>query len=492
MQLQPLVESGLAWLETAILLYFLLVNGFYLLLLVSAGIEMWRHTHSVRGEDRRLVLSSPVAPRISVLAPAYNESATIEESVRALLALEYPDLEIVVINDGSKDATLEVLKDRFELEPIHTIYRRRIHTEPVVQLYRSRVNPNLLVADKENGGKADSLNAGLDLATGELVCAIDADTLIEPDALLRMVRPFLRTDDVLAAGGTIRVVNDCDVENGRVTKVRVPRRFLPAVQVIEYLRAFLFGRLGWNRLGGNLIISGAFGLFRREVMIEAGGYIHDTVGEDMELVARIRRTARETGHKSQRVDFIPDPVAWTEVPETLRVLGRQRDRWHRGLVDTLWRHRSVLLNPRYGALGLVVFPHFFFVELLAPFVEVVGLAGLVVGLSIGALNVSFALLFFLVAYGLGVLLNALTLALEEYSFQRYDRQGQRLRLMGLSLIDSVGYRHMTIFWRIRGVISFLRGRTDWGAMERRGLGAGDRSALAVAGPDDPLPSEETQ
>jgi cellulose synthase/poly-beta-1,6-N-acetylglucosamine synthase-like glycosyltransferase len=358
----------------------------------------------------------------------------------------------------------------------------------VNQLYRSRVNPSLLIADKENGGKADSLNAGLDLATGELVCAIDADTLIEPDALLRMVRPFLRSDDVLAAGGTIRVVNDCDVENGRVRKIRVPRSFLPAVQVIEYLRAFLFGRLGWNRLGGNLIISGAFGLFRREVMIEAGGYMHDTVGEDMELVARIRRTAREKGHKTQRVDFIPDPVAWTEVPESWAVLGRQRDRWHRGLADTLWRHRKVLLNPRYGALGLVVFPHFFFVELIAPVVELVGLVGLAVGLFIGAIDVSFALLFFLVAYGLGVLLSALTLVLEEFSFQRYDRQGQRLRLMGYSLFDSVGYRHVTVYWRLRGIVSYLRGRTEWGAMERRGIGVGD---TAQSGSENTLPAEQT-
>lgn len=470
------VGTGLTWLEGAILVYFLAVNGFYLLLLVSAGLEMWRHGQTVRGEDRRRVLSSPVAPRISVLAPAYNEMATIEESIQALLSLEYPDLEIVVINDGSADATLEVLKDRFELEPVHTIYRQRMQTEPVRQLYRSRINPNLLVADKENGGKADSLNAGLDLATGELVCAIDADTLIEPDALVRMVRPFLRSDDVLAAGGTIRVVNDCDVRYGRVTKVRVPGSFLPAVQIIEYLRAFLFGRLGWNRLGGNLIISGAFGLFRREPMIAAGGYEHRTVGEDMELVARLRRSARERGGRRQRVDFIPDPVAWTEVPESWGVLGRQRDRWHRGLADTLWRHRKLILNPRYGALGLVVFPYFAFVELAAPVVEVVGLLGLAIGLYIGALDLSFALLFFLVAYGLGVLLNALTLALEEFSFQRYDRQGQRLRLMGLSLIDSVGYRHITVIWRLRGLIGFLRGRTEWGAMERRGIGAGDTSA----------------
>lgn len=479
------VARGLVGLEVGILLYFVAVNAFYFLLLASAALEMRRHLHASRGEDRRRVLSSDVAPRISVLAPAYNEAATIEESVRALLSLEYPDLEVVVLNDGSTDATLEVLKDRFELEPVRTVYRRRIPTEPVRQLYRSRSNPSLLVADKANGGKADSLNAGLDLASGELVCAIDADTLIEPDALLRMVRPFLQHEAVLAAGGTIRVVNGCTVSHGRVLRVRPPRSPLAGIQVVEYLRAFLFGRLGWNRLGGNLIISGAFGLFRREAVIRAGGYLHETVGEDMELVARLRRRSYEDGGP-RRVDFIPDPVAWTEVPDRLRGLRRQRDRWHRGLADTLWRHRGLLLNPRYGALGMVVFPYYVLVELLAPVVELVGLAGLLAGLLVGAVDWRFAALFFLAAYGLGLLLNVFTLLLEELSFQRYDRQRHRLVLIGYSLLESLGYRQLTVAWRIQGLVGFLRGRREWGAMERRGLGAG-RSGGGGARPGGPRP-----
>jgi len=462
-----LAARGLVQLETAILVYFLVVNGFYLLLLASAAAEMRQHMFSIRAENLRRVLGSDVAPRVSVLAPAYNEGPTVEQSVRALLALEYPDLEIVVVNDGSRDSTMDILKDRFALVPVHTVYQRRLDTREIRQLYRSRAHPNLVVADKENGGKADALNAALNLASGDLVCAIDADTLVEPDSLLRMVRPFLRNQDVLAAGGTIRVLNDCTVVSGRVVEVRAPQRFVPGVQVIEYLRAFLFGRLGWNRLGGNMIISGAFGLFRRAAVIDGGGYLHDTVGEDAELVARLRRRGYETGGP-HRVDFIPDPVAWTEVPETLRVLRRQRDRWHRGLADTLWRHRAVLLNPRYGAMGMLVFPYFVFVELLAPIVEVIGLVGLLVGLLIGALNTSFALLFFLAAYGLGLLMNALTLLLEEFSFQRYGRLRERLRLLAYSLLESLGYRQLTVAWRIEGLISYLRGRQEWGAMERRG------------------------
>jgi cellulose synthase/poly-beta-1,6-N-acetylglucosamine synthase-like glycosyltransferase len=283
-----------------------------------------------------------------------------------------------------------------------------------------------------------------------------------------MVRPFLNTDDMLAVGGTIRIANGSKVRSGRVVETNVPRRPIPGFQTVEYLRAFLFGRLGWNRLGGNLIISGAFGLFRRESVLAAGGYAHDTVGEDMELVLRLRRRGYETGGP-HRIDFVPDPVAWTEAPETLRVLGRQRDRWHRGLADVMWRHRRLLFNPFYGAMGLVAFPYFFFVELLAPVVEAVGLLGLVFGLALGAVDVPFAVLFFLSAYGLGALLTTATLVLEELTFHRYDTRRDRLLLVAWSLLENCGYRQLTVWWRLRGLVSYLRGSKQWGAMERRGF-----------------------
>ncbi|HEU0054965.1 MAG TPA: glycosyltransferase [Longimicrobium sp.] len=456
-------------LEWAILVYFLVVNGWYAILLVSAAFEMREYVLLARGQARWKLAGSRVAPSISMLAPAYNEAATIAESVRALLALYYPSLEVVVVNDGSKDDTLRVLVEEFELQPIHPIYQKRIASNDVVALYRSRSHPNLVVVDKVNGGKADALNAGLNLATGELVCAIDADTLIEPDALQRMVRPFLRKGDVVAAGGTIRIANGSRVDTGRVVMARVPRRAIPGFQVVEYLRAFLFGRLGWNRVGGNLIISGAFGLFRRDAMIAAGGYLHETVGEDMELALRLRRLGYEKGGP-KRIDFIPDPVAWTEAPESLRVLGRQRDRWHRGLADVLWRHRRVFLNPRYGAMGLVSFPYFVVIELLAPVVETIGLLGLLAGMLIGAINWPFAILFFLTAYALGAVLTMMTLVLEEMSFHRYQGFVDRVLLMTWALLENLGYRQWTVWWRLRGIWKYLRGSRSWGAMERRGFG----------------------
>lgn len=463
-------EFALVRIEWAILAYFVFVNSWYLVLLVCAAGELRRRLHDLRGQGRRLVIGSPLAPSISVIAPAYNEERTIVSSVKALLALQYPSLEVVVVNDGSPDGTMAALRDAFALIPIHPVFVRILDHREIRALYRSRTHPNLVVAEKENGGKADALNAGLNIATGELVCALDADSLVEGDALIRMVRPFLSDPTVAAAGGTVRVANGCVVEAGRVTVVRAPRRALAGIQAVEYLRAFLFGRLGWNALGGNLIVSGAFGLFRRDSVVTAGGYLADTVGEDVELVARIRRAGVESGRPS-RIVFIPDPVAWTEVPETFRVLGRQRDRWHRGLADTLFRHASLAFNPRFGALGLVVYPYFFAVELCAPVVEAIGLAGLAAGLWIDAVDWGFAALFFLVAYGYGLVLTVTTFLLEELSFHRYETARDRALLLLWAVLENFGYRQLTVFWRLRGILGFLRRRTDWGVMERRGFGA---------------------
>ena len=451
-----------------VLLYFVAVNSFYALLLASAGIEICEHLLKVENEARWRILGSGVAPRISVIAPAYNEAATIAESVKALLGLHYPNLEVVVISDGSRDATISVLQQQFELVPIYPICRRRLQTKALRQLYRSHFFPQLIVAEKENGGKADALNAGLNLATGELVCAIDADTLIERDALQRIVRPFLQSDDVVAAGGTIRVANGCTVEEGHIATPRVPRRALAGIQVVEYLRAFLFGRLGWDRLGGNLIISGAFGLFRREAVIAAGGYRQNTVGEDMELVMRLRKLGYERKVPS-RVEFVPDPVAWTEVPESLRLLGRQRERWQRGLAEVLWQNRRVFLNPSYGALGMFIYPYYLVVELLAPAIEAIGLLGIAVAFALNSVNLSFAILFVLLAYGCGLIFSLLALLLEEVSYRRYTGTRERLLLLAWAMLEHFGYRQATVLWRLRGMLKFCLGHSDWGPMERRGF-----------------------
>jgi cellulose synthase/poly-beta-1,6-N-acetylglucosamine synthase-like glycosyltransferase len=412
-------------------------------------------------------------PRITFIVPAYNEAANISESLRALLALDYPALDIVVINDGSTDGTMEVLQEQFALVEAPADYERLLDTKPLRGLYRTRNYPQLLVADKDNGGKADALNLGLNLASGEIICAIDADTLIEQEALIRALRPFRLDSSTVAVGGTIRVVNGSDVRGGQIERVRAPRHPLEGFQVIEYLRGFLVGRLGWNRLGGNLIVSGAFGLFKREAVIAVGGYLPGSVGEDLELIVRLRRHGYEM-KEPYRVGFIPYPVAWTEVPRSIRSLGRQRERWHRGLADTLRQHKSMLFHPAYGSVGMLSYIYLC-LELGAPVVEAVGIIAIIIGFVVGAVNLPFAISLFLVVYGYGLLMTMCSLLFEEFSFHRYGTVRDRVLLLIWAIFENFGYRQLTILWRLRGLFRSLRGRSpDWGVMQRMGYTWGDR------------------
>ncbi len=452
----------------AILVYFLALNSFYALLLVLSIPEIWEQTRLAEDEDFQRLMQSDALPPITILVPAYNEQKTIEASVTAILALNYRNYEVVVVNDGSKDDTLEALRHAFDLYEIPPTYPETIRTKPLRALYRSRARTKLVVIDKENGGKADSLNAAINASRFPLVIAVDADTLIEPDALLRLTRPFLLGRRIAAVGGTVRVANGCVVKHGQVMDARVPRRLLPGVQVVEYLRAFLFGRLGWNRLGGNLIISGAFGLFRKDHLLAVGGYDATSIVEDLDLVVRLHRYLRSRKVRYE-IPFIPDPVAWTEVPETLRVLARQRGRWQRGLVAAMWQYRGMLFNPRYGRVGLIAVPFYTFGEMLAPLVEVFGYVIIVAGLIAGVVNVSFALLFILVAWGYGMLLSLWAVVLEEVSFHRYRRLGDLVRLVLFATLENFGYHQCGVWWRLRAFFT-RRGRKHvWGEMTRRGF-----------------------
>jgi cellulose synthase/poly-beta-1,6-N-acetylglucosamine synthase-like glycosyltransferase len=454
--------------ELGFLVYFFALNSCYALLLLLSIPEIWEQTRLAGDDDLARLMRAEAPPPITILVPAYNEQATIVASVTALQALQYPQYEVVVVNDGSKDDTLAVLREAFELYEVPRVYVEAIGTKPLRALYRSRTHTRLLVLDKENGGKADGLNAAINASRFPLVIAVDADTLIEPDALLRLTRAFLFGRRIAAAGGTIRVANSCVVQAGRVVEPRVPRSMLPGIQVVEYLRAFLFGRLGWNRLGGSLIVSGAFGLFRKEYLLGIGGYSTGSVVEDLDLVVRLHRYLKEKG-LADEIGFIPDPVAWTEVPESGRILGAQRERWHRGLIATLWTYRRMLLNPRFGRVGLLAMPFFTFGEMLAPVVEIAGYAFTIVGLAVGRVDLSFALLLVLVGWGYGMVLSLWAVALEEATFHRYRRPGDLLRLLWFVVIEAFGYRQRTAWWRFRAFWTVWRGGRSWGEMVRRGF-----------------------
>jgi cellulose synthase/poly-beta-1,6-N-acetylglucosamine synthase-like glycosyltransferase len=451
----------------AVLGYFLLLNGVYVVLYAISFARISDYARREVFGGLSELFASDYAPPVSVVVPAYNEEATIAESVRSFLALRYPLHEVIVVNDGSRDGTLEVLVREFDLHESDQPVRKQLKTAEIFAIYTSPAE-RLVVVDKANGGKADALNAGICAARYPFVCCIDADIILEEDALLRVARPMVESSEVAAVGGIVRVANGCWVDKGRVVEVRTPGGAIPTFQVVEYLRAFLAARTGWSALNCLLIISGAFGMFRRRDLIASGGYAHDTVGEDMELVTRMHRTLRGAG-RNYKVTFVPDPVAWTEVPVTLRVLRRQRDRWHRGLIETLLRHRGMLFNPRYGTVGLLATPFYFLFELIGPVVELLGYLAFAAGLLLGILNLEFALAFFLAAVGLGALMSIAAVFLEELRLRRYPRWSDLLKLTTYGILENFGYRQINTVWRVLAIASFLRKNTDWGAMERKGF-----------------------
>jgi cellulose synthase/poly-beta-1,6-N-acetylglucosamine synthase-like glycosyltransferase len=454
-------------LSYVVLAYFLVANSVYLALYAISFVEVSRYVRKESFWGLSDLFASNYAPPVSVIVPAYNEQATIADSVRSFLSLHYPRHEVIVVNDGSTDQTLEILRTEFDLYDSVQPVRRQLQTAPIRGVLTSP-SQQLVVLDKDNGGKADALNAGVCAARYPLVCCLDADMILEEEALLRVVRPMVESSDVVAVGGIVRVANGCEFAAGRLVRAGTPSRLLPSFQVVEYLRAFITTRTAWSRLNCLLIISGAFGLFRRQDLVAAGGYATDSVGEDMELATRMHRTLRETNRR-YRISFVPDPVAWTEAPETLRVLGRQRDRWHRGLIDSLSRHRRMLLNPRYGTVGMVAMPYFVLFELLGPVLELVGYGALVAGLFMGALDPQFAVVFLVAAVGLGTLLSVAAVFLEELRLAKYTHWRDLAKLLACSVLENLGYRQLTTLWRVTAIVSYLRDNRDWGVMERRGF-----------------------
>lgn len=453
--------------------YFVVVNLTYTFFLGMSFREILYYMRHNSFGNLRLLVQSELTPPVSILAPAYNEEPTVVESVKSLLKLNYGKYEVVVINDGSKDGTLSRLIREFQLYPSKQVYRELVKAKQVRGIYKSRqpAYRGLVVVDKDNGGKADALNVGINVSRYEYFCAIDADSLLEEDSLQKVVKPFLEDSTMVAVGGIVRIANGCTVVNGRVVKVGLSGKLLPIIQVVEYFRAFLSGRMIWHGVNGLLIISGAFGMFRRTAVIEVGGYRHDTVGEDMELVVRLHRKMREW-KRPYRIAFVPDPVCWTEAPDTPRMLGRQRNRWHRGLFDTMLIHRNMFLNPRYGVVGLAAMPYFVIVELLGPLIEFFGYCALVLLIALNLLNAEMAILFFIVALFYGAMYSVGAVLLEEVSFQRYPKPSDLALLLSVGVLENFGYRQMTTWWRLKGFWDYLRGKKAWGTMQRKGFAAG--------------------
>ncbi|MHC1690337.1 MAG: glycosyltransferase [Bacteroidales bacterium] len=464
------------------ILNFILLNGIfifaiaifasYMIMSVLSGLELIKYKKKNSFVDYSAIISSPLAPSLTILAPSYNEGNTIIENIRSLLSLHYGDFEVVIINDGSKDDTMEKIIQHYHLVKVDYFVNYTIPTKPVRSVYKStnKAYNRLTVIDKENGGKADSLNAGINLSNKNYVVCIDVDCILEEDALLKLVKPFLENNKerVIATGGVIRAVNSCEVKDGKIVKVNLPSNLIARLQALEYNRTFLMGRVAWSRINGLLLISGACGVFDREIVIKAGGYDSKTVGEDMELIVRMRRYMYENDLKC-RVVYIPDPLCWTEVPETLKILSRQRNRWTRGTIETLLKHKSLFFNPKYGNLGMLGIPYWFFFEWMAPFVEAIGIVYVILIIAIGTPNWPIFIILMGFTYFFAIVFSAWSILFDEFSFPRYRRNRDIVKLILISLIEPIVYHPFNVWFALKGNYHYFTGVRSWGKMERKGF-----------------------
>lgn len=460
--------------------YLIAICAFYFIIFANAFLRLKKEQGLHNVEPYRQVKTSAFTPPISIVVPAYNEEVGIVDTVLSLITgsgrLDYPEYEVIVVNDGSKDDSFDILAERFKLVPAtNRVVPKRggIGTRPIKGIYYSEIYPNLLLVDKENGGKSDALNAGINLAKYPYFASIDGDTILESDSLLKIMKPIVENDDqeILAAGGNVLIANSSKVEKGQMQELRLSRNPLIVMQTIEYMRAFLMGRIGLSKENLLLIVSGAFGVFKTSRVIQAGGYRTDTVGEDMELVVRLHRLNIENGWGA-KIQFVADPVCYTEAPDSLTFLKRQRMRWHQGLFESLWTHRKMLFHPKYKGIGLIAMPYFVFVELLGPIVELLGYLIIAFGLAAGNVHLSQMLPLILLMIVYGSFLSMGAVLLEEWRLGKHQKLGDLNRLFFYALTESLWYRPLTTAWRFMAVLVALTGkRRGWGEMKRKGISA---------------------
>ena len=474
MEIEYIIRNILLTFHYFFLIFTVLIVGSYIILAIFSSretIEYLKKNSFVNYED---LLTSDIAPSISIIAPAYNESLNIVENVRSLLSTHYVNYDVIIVNDGSKDDSLEKLIEAYDLERVNYLINQKVPTKPLrAGVFKSK-NPafeKLIVVDKENGGKADALNCGINISESKYLACIDVDCLLLEDSLQRMVKPFLEYTDrkVIASGGVIRIANSCKIENGKLLEVNFPDKWLERVQILEYLRSFLLGRMAWARLNGLLVISGAFGLFDKEIAIKVGGYDTTTVGEDMEIIVRMRRYMEEE-KLPYKVAYIPDPLCWTEAPDNRKILISQRNRWTRGTIETLKIHKKIGFNPKYGILGLLSFPYWLIFERLAPLVEVLGMLYFLFLVCYQQISWSFVVGLFLLAYLFSLLFSFVAIFTEEFTYHQYKKKGIGLKLILTVFLEPLILHPLILYAAIRGNYDYyFNKKKKWGVMVRKGL-----------------------
>ena len=453
-----------------ILIYTCIIITTYTGMLIFAFIEMrkqYKLDKTALDED---YIDAFYSKPLSIIIPAYNEEVGVVDSIHSVLNLKYPQTELIVVNDGSTDQTQQIVIEQFKMKRIPKVVKEQIKSKPILNIYQSEIHRNLYLIEKENGGKADALNAGINLAKYPYFCSIDGDSILDEKSLLRVMKPIIMSnEEVIAAGGNVRIANGLDVHMGSVYQKReLPNRPLVLMQIIEYTRAFMMGRISLAKFNLILIISGAFSVFAKEWVVKVGGYSVQTIGEDMELVVKLHRYLYENKIE-KRIEFVPDPVCWTEAPESLSVLRKQRRRWHQGLIESLVKHKKMTLNPKYGKIGMISFPYFWIVECFGPIIELGGYIYIIVALFMGKVYFEFALLLALLFILYGSILSAFSVLMETWSVNVYSGTKNFFKLILLSLTEAFWYRPLTMIWRCEAFIQVLLGRKSWGHMKRVGL-----------------------
>lgn len=469
-----LPEGLIHFLDFLFISYSIAAISSYIILGIISAFEMINYMKRNSFVNYTEILSSSIAPSISIIAPAYNETLNIVENVRSLLSNHYANYDVIIVNDGSKDDTLEKLIEAYELVKVDYLINNQVPTKPLRKGVFKSTNPafeKLIVVDKENGGKADALNLGLNISTHRYTACIDVDCLLQEDSLQKMVKPFLEATDkkVIAAGGVIRIANSCIIRDGKLIDVNLPNNKIVRGQILEYLRAFLLGRMAWSKLNGLLVISGAFGLFDKKIALEVGGYDTNTVGEDMEIIVRMRRYMEEKKIK-YRVAFIPDPLCWTEAPDNYKILTSQRNRWTRGTIETLKKHRKVGFNPKYHSLGILSYPYWFFFERLAPIVEILGVFYFSLLIITNNIVWQYAILFIIVAYLFVVLFSIITIITEELTYHQYNKKGMGLQLIKTAFLEPITNHPFILYAALKGNFDYYFNKSvKWGEMTRKGM-----------------------
>lgn len=454
----------LDWVGYFFIAYLIGYSTFLFISVIIGSFELYR-IH--RREMMKNILPSDYYVPITIIVPAYNEEITVAETVKSLLALEYRSYEIIVVDDGSKDNTSQKLIDTFDMQLVHRPIRRQIECQPEEFVYESRsYKVPLTLIRKKNGGKADSLNMGINASNFPYFICIDADSVLQYDSLRKIVQPVLEQDHIVAVGGMIRISNDAVLENGRVKKYKMPRSILASMQVLEYDRSFLASRILFDKFNGSLIISGAFGLFKKDVVIAVGGYNHNTMGEDMELVVRLHEycTANNIPYS---IKYASDAVCWTQAPERLRDLCKQRKRWHIGLFQSMYAHRSMFFNSKFGALSFISYLYFLIYELFSPFIEIFGVFTMILAWAIDLLNVRFMALFFMIYAVFSAVLSLSAFFSRIYTTNMKLSIGDSLKAVLLCFFELTCLRFVLAWVRSTAFIGYRKKRMSWGRIERK-------------------------